>query len=229
MLTLVHHPFSARSRFIRLCIAEYGEEPVLTEAREWERREHLLQINPAGTVPILVEGTNSPLCGFDVIAEYLDETRGPMQREKRLLPENPIERAEVRRLVNWFLEKMDEEATSYLVHEKIQKIEMGSSAGGAPDSQVVRAARANVKSHLQYVSYLANTRNYLGGLRLSYADLAAAAAFSVVDYTGDVTWDEEEPAKNWYSRLKSRPSFRSLLQDRVKGLPPVAHYTDLDF
>lgn len=228
MLRLVHYPFSARSRFIRLCLAEYGEEAEATEAKPWQRSEALLQINPAGTLPILIENNGPALCGADVVSEYLDETRGPLQRERRLMPENPFERAEIRRLIHWFLVKMDAEVTNYLVHEKIHKMEMGPSAG-APDSIVIRAARANVKPHLQYISYLAGTRNYLGGLRLSFADLAAAAALSVIDYTGDVPWEKEEAAKAWYQRIKSRPSFRPLLSERLKGLPPATHYADLDF
>ncbi len=228
MLRLVHHPFSASSRFIRLCLSEYGEEVELTEAKPWERREALLKINPAGTLPILVDNAGPAICGHDVIAEYLDETRGPLKREHRLMPENPVERAEVRRLIYWFLVKMEAEATNYLAHEKIHKLEMDNGKT-APDSQVIRAARANVKPHLQYISYLAGTRNYLGGLRLSYADLAAAAALSIMDYTGDVPWEQEEAAKTWYARVKSRPSFRQLLAERLKGLPPSPHYTDLDF
>ena len=82
---------------------------------------------------------------------------------------------------------------------------------------------------MRYISYLASTRNYLGGLRLSYADLAAAAAVSVMDYTGDIAWEEEEAAKAWYSRVKSRPSFRPILAERLRGLPPSSHYADLDF
>jgi len=29
--------------------------------------------------------------------------------------------------------------------------------------------------------------------------------------------------------MKSRPSFRSLLADRIPGVTPPAHYVDLDF
>ena len=228
MLRLVHYPFSAQSRFIRLCLAEYGESAEMTEAKPWERRDALLQINPAGNIPILIEDTSPAICGYDIIAEYLDETRGPLQRDHRLMPENPQDRAEVRRLMYWFLVKMEDEATSYLCQEKVHKLERGSE-GGAPDSQVIRAARSNMKTHMRYISYLASIRNYLGGLRLSYADLAAAAAISVMDYTGDIAWEEEEVAKAWYSRVKSRPSFRPILAERLRGLPPSSHYADLDF
>ncbi|MEP3231979.1 MAG: glutathione S-transferase family protein [Hyphomicrobiales bacterium] len=228
MLRLVHYPFSAQSRFIRLCLAEYGESAEMTEAKPWERRDALLQINPAGNIPILIEDDGPAICGHDVIAEYLDETRGPLQRDHRLMPENPQDRAEVRRLMYWFLVKMEGEATGYLCEEKVHKLERRNE-GGAPDSQVIRAARSNMKSHMRYISYLASTRNYLGGLRLSYADLAAAAAISVMDYTGDIAWEEEEVARAWYSRVKSRPSFRPILAERLRGLPPSSHYADLDF
>ena len=147
MLRLVHYPFAAQSRFIRLCLAEYGESAEMTEAKPWERRDALLQINPAGNIPILIEDDGPAICGHDVIAEYLDETRGPLQRDHRLMPENPQDRAEVRRLMYWFLVKMDGEATDYLCREKVHKLEQRNE-GGAPDSQVIRAARSLSLIHI---------------------------------------------------------------------------------
>ena len=66
-------------------------------------------------------------------------------------------------------------------------------------------------------------------LGMSYADLAAAAHLSCVDYLGDVPWEEDEAARAWYARIKSRPSFRPLLSDRIPGMAPSAHYDNLDF
>jgi len=94
---------------------------------------------------------------------------------------------------------------------------------------LVRAARANIRTHLRYIGYLAGRRNWLAGERLSYADLAAAAQLSSVDFLGDVPWEENEGAKLWYARIKSRPSFRPLLADRLPGLAPGPAYADLDF
>jgi glutathione S-transferase len=64
---------------------------------------------------------------------------------------------------------------------------------------------------------------------MSYADLAAAAHLSSVDFLGDVPWSEDEAAKHWYARIKSRPSFRAILADRMPGMTPAAVYADLDF
>ena len=61
------------------------------------------------------------------------------------------------------------------------------------------------------------------------ADIAAAAHLSAVDYVGGVPWDHNQEARTWYARVKSRPSFHSLLADHLPGLPPPAHYADLDF
>jgi glutathione S-transferase len=64
---------------------------------------------------------------------------------------------------------------------------------------------------------------------MSYADLAAAVHLSVADYLGDVPWNEDEAAKTWYARVKSRPSFRPLLAETVPGIPASATYANLDF
>ena len=104
-----------------------------------------------------------------------------------------------------------------------------ANGGGAPDMDLVRAARANIRYHLRYIGYLASGRKWLAGDRLSHADLAAAAHISVVDFLGDVPWDEDATAKLWYARVKSRPAFRTILADRLPGLTPSAVYADLDF
>jgi glutathione S-transferase len=44
-----------------------------------------------------------------------------------------------------------------------------------------------------------------------------------------VDWSQNEAAKQWYARLKSRPSFRGILADRVSGMEPPPHYADPDF
>ena len=93
--------------------------------------------------------------------------------------------------------------------------------GGPPDTTAIRAARHNIRYHLGYVGWLARQRTWLAGERLSYADLAAAAHLSVADYLGDVPWTEDEAAKTWYARVKSRPSFRPLLSESGAGHPAV--------
>ena len=230
MATLYHHPLCPNSRFIRVVLAEYGMEPDLIEERTFERRHDFLAMNPAGQTPVLVEPAAGAIPGASIIAEYLDETRGLALGDRRLMPEDPLGRVEVRRLLEWFNIKFFSEVSNWLVQEKVYKRHMPSDlGGGAPDMELVRAARNNIRYHLRYIGWLASQRNWLAGDRLTYADLAAAAHLSCADFLGDVPWAEDEAAKHWYARVKSRPSVRSILADRMPGLVPSPAYADLDF
>jgi glutathione S-transferase len=230
MLTLFHHPICPHSRFVRLILEEYGVTPKLVEERAWERRPEFLMLNPAGTTPVLVEEGASAVPGAGVIAEYLDETRGAAAGERRLLPGERGARIEVRRLTSWFNDKFFEEVSGPLVTERVYKRYMPTAGGGgAPDTETLRAAKSNIKYHLAYIGWLIRKRDWLAGDNLTYADLSAAAHLSVADYLGDVPWDEDETAKSWYARVKSRPSFRGLLAEFLPGLAPAKTYADLDF
>jgi glutathione S-transferase len=230
MLTLFHHPFCPHSRFVRLALDEFGLSPRLVEERAWERRTEFLKLNPAATTPVLVEEGVPPVPGAAIIAEYLDETRGIEEPGRRLMPMEAGARVEVRRLMSWFNDKFFEEVSGPLVSERVYKRFVPlAQGGGAPDTQALRAARNNMRYHLAYIGWLARSRDWLAGANLTYADLAAAAHLSAADYLGDVPWDEDQTAKAWYARIKSRPSFRALLNDTVPGLGPSPSYVNLDF
>jgi glutathione S-transferase len=231
MPVLHHTPLSAGSRFVRLVFAEFGETVNLVEETPWLRREELLELNPAGTLPVLVDDDESVVSGAAIIGEYLLETRGLRLGEHlNLFPSEPTKRAETRRLVTWFLDKMNAEVAEYLLTEKLYKRQMpAKQGGGPPDPAAIRAARSNIRYHMRYVGYLTARHTGLAGRDLSIADLAAAAALSVLDYLGEVPWEEDTMAKAWYARIKSRPSFRPILADQVRGLPAATHYGDLDF
>lgn len=230
MFTLFHHQFCPKSRFVRLALGEHGLDSRLVDEKVWERREAFLVLNPAGDTPVLIAEGTPAIPGPAIAAEYIDETEGHMLGERRLLPLDPHERVEVRRLMAWFNDKFFAEASGPIVNERIYRrfmtVEQG---GGAPSTDILRAARANVRYHLAYIGWLARTRNFLAGDTLTFADLAAAAHLSAIDYLGDVPWTEDDAAKAWYVRIKSRPSFRPLLNEWLAGVPASAHYADLDF
>ena len=232
MAKLYHHPLDPLSRFVRLVLAEHGVEPDLVEERAFDRRREFLVLNAAGTTPVLVEDAGTVVVGTGPIAEYIDETLGPAAGEagRRLFPDGAPERAEVRRLLDWFNGKFYAEVSNWLVNEKVYKRFMSAEqGGGAPQMDLVRAARNNIRHQLRYIGYLVAHRNWLAGPEMTYADLAAAAHLSSVDFLGDVPWSEDEGAKHWYARVKSRPCFRALLSDRVPGITPADAYADLDF
>ena len=230
MYTLFHHPFCPHSRFVRLVLGEYGFDLRLVEERVWERREGFLALNPACTTPVLFTDGQPAVPSAGIIAEFIDETRGAEMGERRLLPTTMAERIEVRRLMAWFNEKFFEEASNPLVTERIYKRFMSEqNGGGSPATDVIRAAKSNVRYHLAYIGWLVQRRNYLAGDQLTYADFAAAAHLSAIDYLGDVPWIEDDAAKAWYARVKSRPSFRPLLSEWLAGIPASRTYVDLDF
>jgi glutathione S-transferase len=222
MRLLYHLWLSPFSRKVRLVLGEKKLDVTLKVEKTWERREGFLTLNPAGDVPVLVEDDGAVLSESASIAEYLDETHP----DPPLLGRSPAMRAETRRLTAWFDLKFHREVTANLVDEKIMKRFLGL---GEPDSGAIRAGAQNIHYHLDYIGYLTERRRWIAGDELSLADLAAAAHLSCVDYLGDVPWDDHPQAKDWYARIKSRPSFRSLLGDHIPGAPPPKHYADLDF
>src|SRR3984893_15605292 len=193
MYTLFHHSFCPHSRFIRLILGEYGLDLRLVGERVWERREGFLAPHPACATPVPFTEGQPAIPSAPIIAEFIDETRGAEMGERRLLATAMGERLAVRRLMAWFNEKFFEEASSPLVTERIYKRFMSEeNGGGAPAVDVIRAAKTNVRYHLAYIGWLAQRRNFLAGDMLSYADLAAAAHLSAIDYLGDVPWVEGE-------------------------------------
>jgi glutathione S-transferase len=222
MRILYHLPLSPFSRKVRLALAEKRIPFDLRIERVWDRRDDFLAMNPACTVPVLQDANGLVLADSYAICEYLDEAYPDMP----LLGRTLAERAEVRRLVAWFDQKFNAEVTRNLLHEKQMKRLLGR---GNPDAAAIRAGYANLKPHMDYIGWLAETRAWLAGASLSLVDLAAAAHLSALDYIGDVDWTMSEAAKDWYARIKSRPSFRPLLAERISGISPPAHYADLDF
>jgi glutathione S-transferase len=220
------------SRSIRLLLGEMDVAVSLVEELPWEWRPALLSLNPSGALPVLELDDGLIVAGAYAISEYLGELvrrSPPDERACDPFPGSDEDRAEVRRLVDWFHAKLAGEVSRDLLREKLESRLRPELAPRQPDVQLLRSLRANLRYHLSYISYLADQRKWLAGDELSFADMAAAGHLSCLDYLDEVPWDAYQPARNWYVRLKSRPSFRQLLEDRVAGIPPPLHYDNLDF
>lgn len=220
MRTLFHlwlHPFS---RKVRLAMGEKQLDFDLRIEKIWERRTEFLAMNPAGDVPVLIEDDGTTLANSQVICEYLEEVYPAID----LLGKDPVQRSETRRLVSWFDFKFNREVSENLVGEKLMKrfLKMGE-----PHGPTIRAGHANIHYHLDYIGFLTEKRTWLAGDNFSLADITAAAHLSAVDYIGDVPWEEHGAAHRWYQKIKSRPSFKPLLEDRIPGFDPAGHYENL--
>jgi glutathione S-transferase len=223
--TLYHFPLDPASRQVRLALAEKRLPFEDVVVRYWEQPDDFTDLNPSGLTPVLVERSAERkvvVCEARAILEHLEH----VAPEPDLLGPTPADRAEVRRLQQWFDRKFDNEVNAFLLHEKLEKrlLKMG-----APDLYNMRQGRDALRVHLVYIEKLLQARDWLAGRHLSLADIAAASHISVLDYFGDIPWRDFGALKLWYMRIKSRPAFRSLLSDRWPGLAPSSYYDDLDF
>jgi glutathione S-transferase len=223
MWQLYQFPLCPFSRKVRLLMAEKGIPVELKRENPWEQRDEFFDLNPAGETPVLVEESKGlVLIDSNAICEYFEETvdRAPM------LGGGSAARAEVRRLVAWFDRKLFADVVAPMMEERMKKRLVSRDP---PDTRVLREAMKTANGHLDYIDYLLDHRRWLGGPILSLADLACAAHLSVADYLGGIDWRGHKQTSDWYSGLKSRPSFRPLLGERMEVIAPPAHYDKVDF
>lgn len=220
--TLYHLPLSPFCRKIRLQMAEKQLAIELKEEAVWDGRAEFFALNPAGDVPVLVEESGRAFCGAYAITEYLEETyKAPL-----LLGESTGERAEIRRLCQWFDEKFYDEVSRPILFEKVYRRLMQC---GGPDTDLIRVAKESLLYHVDYIAELLSQRSWLAGESFTLADITAASHLSSLDFLGDISWNQAQGIKEWYALIKSRPCFRSLLHDKVRGFFPPSYYADPDF
>ena len=222
MWQLFQFPLCPFSRKVRLLLGEkgVGYEPV--RESPWLRRDEFLDMNPTGQTPVMVDRDRGLLLIDSMaICEYFEET----VEKTSMINGTPANRAEIRRLVAWFDTQFYRDITAPLLHERMVKRVVHRAA---PDAGQLREAMKAAVGHLDYLDYLLDHRTWLGGATMSLADLAAAAQISVADYLGGIDWKSHEQAKRWYVGMKSRPSFRPLLAERMEIISPPADYEKLD-
>ena len=176
-------------------------------------------------LPILVDLDGTTVVGLWAILDRLETEHV----EHALLPEDDADRAEALRIVDWVMTNFHDQVTRRIVFEKASQGQTGSLIRRPPDMETVRQGREALKAALQTLGTLAETRGYLACRDVTLADLAVAAHLSAIDYYSEIPWTDHPAIAEWYMRMKSRPSFRSLLSDRVPGQPPALHYAELDF
>jgi glutathione S-transferase len=226
MPRLLHHALDPHARLARLMCAEYAVPLDLEEVKPWLRESAFLDVNPAATVPVLIEAGQPPVVGVLAVIHAIEERWSP-SAVAGLFPAESADRAEVWRLLEWVLVKFNDEVTRYVIEDKIVKRDRRT--GGTPEPAVLRAAKANLVEHMLYFNWLFASRRWMAGEAMTLADFALAAHLSALDYMGDVDWTTSVETRDWYARMKSRPAFRPLLGERIAGMPAHAGYADLDF
>jgi glutathione S-transferase len=214
MRKLIHLTLSPASRLARLLVAEkrLSCDPVLAE----DALSHL---------PVFQDLDGTAATGLWAIVDHLEGT----YPEPALMPEDPTARGEALRWLDWAMGPFAERATRRILFEKGAQRYTGAPLRVAPDMNVIRQGRESLKEAMALIGETAERGGNLSGRECTIADLAVAAHLSCLDYLGEVPWTEFPYTAEWYIRIKSRPSFRMLLSDRVPGQPPTASYAELDF
>ncbi len=225
MAKFLHHRLDPASRLIRLMCAEYGASLDMEQVSPWKREAGFTAISPAATLPVIIEENAPPVVGPLAAIHFVEQKYAPASIAG-LIPDDMVLQAEMWRLLEWVLFKLNDEVTRYVLEEKLGRSERGD---GAPQAAALRAAKANLTEHILYFDWVLGSRTWTAGEEMSLADFALAAHLSSLDYLGDMDWSRVGETRDFYARMKSRPSFRPLLSDRLVSIPPSASYADLDF
>lgn len=225
MYRLYHYSICPFSRKVRAMLASKKLQVELVEERFWERHKEFILLNPAGEVPVLEERESGlSIVDSAIICDFLEEMHPD---NENWLGTELTEILEIKRLINWFDQKFYREVSSYLLNEK--HFNRFRFRGATPSMERIRAALKNLSMHMNYLNFLLSKRTWLAGETFSLADIAAACQLSSIDYFGDINWEEYRKVAAWYSLVKSKQCFESILQDRIAGFNPPDWYADLDF
>ena len=223
MKRLWHWPIDPLARTVRLLLGEKGWAFEAIVIRPWVADLELAGLAPGASQPALLD-TDAEVrvaaLGTLAICEYIEEAKSA----PRLLPFTPVERAEARRIWQWSEENFAGINNTLLA----ERVNQWVRRDRVPDSLALRQGAHALKNRMTFLDALAGERPYMAGRNLTLADLSIAAHLSSYDYFGDVPWEACPDLKSWYTRMKSRPSFRPLLEDRLEAVRPVRHYANLD-
>ncbi len=187
----------------------------------WKPQKEFLKLNPAGHLPVMVNEENFPIIGANSCVDYIKD----LQLKPNLFVDNYKEKAEINRLSHWFDTIFKKEVIDPIIYEKVFSRIANNII---PNSGNIRAALNNLDFHIQYFNYLLSSNEFFIKDKITYLDLLAAANLSVLDYLGLLDLKNNENIKEWYFKIKSRPSFKTLLKDQLVGLSPHENYRNVD-
>jgi glutathione S-transferase len=205
--------------------AEYGAPLDMEQISPWKREAEFMAVSPAATLPVIVDEGVPAIVGPLAAIHFIEQQYAPAS-VAGLIPVDCVMQAEMWRLLEWVLFKLNDEVTRYVLEEKIGKRERRE---GTPDTSALRAAKINLGEHLHYFDWILGSRTWTAGEEMSLSDFALAAHLSTLDYLGDMDWSVANETRDFYARMKSRPSFRPLLKERLSSMPPAPNYANLDF
>ncbi len=222
MLTLYHFPICPFSRKVRMFLLESQLDHELVKINPWKQQEKLIKISRTGLMPAL-KNNSLVVNGGQSICEYISENKEILDN---LIGSSPETRHLDRSIAEFFDIHLFADTSNVIINERFVKFITTSST---PNSSLIRAAKLKIKKYFIYIESLLDVNEYLGSNKFSISDISAASHISVLDYFGDIDWNQSIKVKHWYSLIKSRKSFQKILIDTVEGFLPPEHYKEIDF
>jgi glutathione S-transferase len=220
MYTLYYHPVCPFSRQVRFVLSETKVNFIIQKLEYWNDINQILKLNPAGEIPILLIDDFTIVDSLNII-EYLAQIFN-----LPIFDDDIKVNCEIKRLNNWFNYKLYREVVKILIDEKIIKPQITNSS---PNTEIIRIARKNLDSHFKYFTTLLTKREWIAKDSFSCSDIILACHISILDYLNEINWENYSEIKQFYSIIKSRPSFKQILEDTIIGFSPPDHYLLLDF
>src|SRR5476651_1559803 len=163
MRKLIHLTLSPASRLARLMA---GEKRLACDS--------ITSDDPHAHLPIFVELDGTRCEGLWAIVDHLEGD----YPEYPLTPQDPLQRAEVLRWLDWAMGPFHDQVTRRIVFEKGAQRFTGAAGRSAPDMNVIRQGREAMGALLKTIGQAAETNGNLATRECSLADLAVAAHLS---------------------------------------------------
>lgn len=201
IMTMYSDPMDIYSHQVRIVLAEKGVNVEIHHIQQENKPEDLLDINPYGSVPTLVD-RELVLYEARIIMEYLDE-RFP---HPPLLPVYPVARAECRKMMfrienDWY--------------SLMRQIESG-------DSKKVQQARQHLMDSLRILAPVFADKPYFLSDEFSLLDCCIAPMLWRLPTLGIDIEKEIEAIHHYCERVFKRDSFQASLTDLERELREAA-------
>jgi len=197
IMTLYSGAMDILSHRVRIVLAEKGVSADVVNTDKTEKLEDLLEINPYGTTPTLVD-RELVLYDANIIMEYLDE-RFP---HPPLMPVYPVARAKTRLMIY----RIDREWS-----DLVRKVEGGKAA----DAQ---AAAKELRSYLIKLAPVFNSSAFFLNEEFSLVDCCIAPILWRLPSWGITLPPEAKAVSKYAERMFARDSFQASLTEAEQDL-----------
>jgi len=234
MLSLYHYEPSANSMKPLLCLAEKGldYESHYIDLHNFEQHSpEFVAVNPNGQVPVLIHD-GAVINESTVINEYLDE----VFPDVRLVPENPVERAQMRiwskfvdeyfcpalSRIGWSLliPKIAARLKAGELEEALKKIPLEeqrqkwlTAATESFTEEELAEARRKVTVSIERMEGILAERKWLAGNEYSLADVNSYSMVVAVPRLVPEAMSEEKTPHSmaWLDKMNARPAVQAAL------------------